>query len=263
MIVPTAQGQVGVDEAGSGVPVLLLHGFPHDRTLWTAQLATPAAGFRLIAPDLPGFGESSRIPTATLDAWADWCVALLDTLAIERAVVGGLSMGGYLALAIWRRHPQRVRAMILADTKAGADSPEAQAKRIAMQELAAAEGAGAVADQMMPGMVGKTTRAERPRAVSFLDEMLRRASVRAIHDALDAMRTRPDSTPTLPSIHVPTLIVCGDEDTLTPVKESEAMHAAIPDSQLAVIPGAGHASCVESPTAFNAVLAGFLTARYT
>lgn len=263
MMVTTLDGAVGLDEAGAGTPVLLLHGFPHDRTLWAAQLAAPAPGARLIAPDLPGFGESESAGAPSLDGWADWTIALLDALKIEQAVVGGLSMGGYLAFAIWRRHPQRVRGLILADTKAPADTLEGQEKRVAMQAKAATDGAGAIADAMMPGMVGKTTRASRPQALAFLDEMLRRQSVSAIHDALDAMRTRPDSTPTLATITVPTLIVCGEEDTLTPVKESEAMHAAIADSQLAIIPSAGHASCVEQPAPFNALLAGFLTARFS
>lgn len=262
MIITTRSGAVGLDEAGSGIPVLLLHGFPHDRTLWAAQLAAPPAEARLLAPDLPGFGESASVEVPSLDAWADWAIALLDHLEIEQAIVGGLSMGGYLAFAIWRRHPQRVRGLVLADTRAGADSPEAQAKRVAMQELALNRGPGAVAEQMMPGMVGKTTRATRPQAVAYLDEMLRRASVGAIHDALDALRTRPDSTATLATIAVPTLIICGDEDALTPPSESEAMHAAIADSQLAIIPGAGHASCVEHPAAFSALLASFVRTRF-
>jgi 3-oxoadipate enol-lactonase len=261
VIIETRLGSVGFDEAGAGVPVLLLHGFPHDRTLWAAQLAAPPAGARLIAPDLPGFGESASAAVPSLDHWADWTIALLDALGIDRAVIGGLSMGGYLAFAIWRRHPTRVLGLILADTKAGADTLEGREKRVAMQAKALTEGAGAIADAMMPGMIGKTTRETRPHAVRYLDDMLRRASVGAIHDALDALRTRPDSTPSLATISVPTLIVCGDEDALTPVKESEALHAAIAESQLAVIPGAGHASCVEHPAAFNALLAGFLTAR--
>lgn len=263
MMIATRSGTVGLDEAGTGTPVLLLHGFPHDRTLWTAQLATPPAGARLIAPDLPGFGESEGAAVPNLDAWADWTIALLDALEIEQAVVSGLSMGGYLAFAIWRRHPTRVRGLILADTKAGADTLEGKEKRVAMQALAVTDGAGAIADAMMPGMVGKTTRASRPKAMAFLDEMLRRQSVGAIHDALDALRTRPDSTATLATITVPTLIICGEEDTLTPVKESEAMHAAIAESQLAIIPSAGHASCVEQPAPFNALLAGFLSARFS
>lgn len=258
----TRLGDVGYDEAGRGEPLLLLHGFPHDRRLWEAQLAAPPAAARLIAVDLPGFGESASTEVPSLDAWADWCVAVMDALSLPKAVVGGLSMGGYLALALWRRHPTRVRGLILADTRAGADSDEGRAKRQAMQAQAVAQGAGAIAEQMLPGMVGKTTRETRPEAVTFLDAMMRRASIEAIHDALEAMRTRPDATPTLATITVPTLVICGAEDALTPVKESEAMHAALPDSQLAVIPGAGHASCVEAPAAFTALLSGFLQARF-
>ena len=258
----TRLGDVGYDEAGTGVPLLLLHGFPHDRTLWEAQLAAPPSGVRLIAVDLPGFGESAAAELPSLDHWADWCAAVLDALALPQAVVGGLSMGGYLALALWRRHPTRLRGLILADTRAGADSEEGQRKRQAMQAQVLAEGPGAIAAQMLPGMVGKTTRASRPEAVAFLDAMMRGASVGAIHDALEAMRTRPDSAATLPTITVPTLVICGDEDALTPVKESEAMHAALPDSQLAVIPGAGHSSCVEAPAAFTALLSGFIQARF-
>lgn len=262
MILTTPSGAVGVDEAGAGVPVLLLHGFPHDRTLWAPQLAAPPAGARLIAPDLPGFGESTTADAPSLDCWADWAMDLCDALAIARVVVGGLSMGGYLAFSIWRRHPQRVLGLVLADSKAGADSDEAKAKRVEMQEVAVTKGAGAISDKMLPGMVGKTTRETRPEVVAYLDAMMRRATVGAIHDALDAMRTRQDSFATLPTISVPTLVVCGAEDALTPLKESEAMHAAIPGSQLAVIPGAGHASNVEHPAAFNALLSGFLTARF-
>jgi 3-oxoadipate enol-lactonase len=261
MIVTTRFGSAGLDEAGSGVPVLLLHGFPHDRTLWSAQLAAPPAGARLIALDLPRFGESAGAEIPSLDHWADWCIAVCDSLGIDKVVVGGLSMGGYLAFAIWRRHRERVRALVLADTRAGADTEEGKAKRLAMKELASAKGAAAISEAMMPGMLGKTTRATQPKVIELLDTMMKGASVTAIHDALDAMRTREDSTSTLATISVPTLILCGDEDALTPVKESEAMHLAIPRSQLAIIPGAGHASCLEKPAAFNALLSGFLTAN--
>ncbi len=258
----TRLGDVGYDEAGRGEAVLLLHGFPHDRTLWEAQLAAPPAGARLIAVDLPGFGDSVSSEVPSLDAWADWGVAVLDALALPKAVIGGLSMGGYLALALWRRHPARVRGLILADTRAGADSDEGRAKRQAMQAQVVAQGVGAIAEQMLLGMAGKTTREARPEAVAFLDAMMRRASIGAIHDALEAMRTRPDATPNLATISVPTLVICGAEDALTPVKESEAMHALLPDSQLAVIPAAGHASCVEAPAAFSALLSGFVQARF-
>ncbi len=262
MIRESARGRFGYDEAGAGLPVVLLHGFPHDRTLWAPQLSAAPAGARLIALDLPGFGESESAAVPSLDAWADWVIAALDEIGVERAVFAGLSMGGYLAFSLWRRHPARVQGLVLADTRAGADTLDGQAKRVAMQALVVTDGVGKIADAMMPGMIGKTTRDSRPRVVDYVDAMLRRATVPAVHDALDALRTRPDSTATLASITVPTLIVCGDEDVLTPVKESEAMHAAIRESQLGIIPGAGHVSNLEHPAAFNALLSGFIQARF-
>lgn len=261
MITTTRVGTVGFDEAGAGTPVILLHGFPHDRSLWSAQLAAPPAGARLIAPDLPGFGESARAAVPSLDVYADWVMAFCDSLALKRVVIGGLSMGGYLAFALWRRYPERISALILADTKAPADNDEGKAKRVALQEVARTEGAASIAEKQLGGMIGKTTRETRPQVVAYVDAMMRAAPVTGIIDGLDALRTRVDSTPTLATINVPTLIICGAEDALTPVKESEAMHLAISDSQLAIIPGAGHASCIEHPAAFNALLAGFLTAR--
>lgn len=260
MIVRTPLGAVGLDEAGTGAPVLLFHGFPHDRSLWAAQLAAPTHGFRFLAPDLPGFGESVAVPVPHLDAWADQMAVLLDTLGIDRTVVGGLSMGGYLALAFWRRYPARVRALVLADTKAGADSEEARGKRREMQRLARAEGPGAVAERMLPGMVGRSTRAARPEVDAALDAMMRRVSIGGLTDALQALMDREDSTATLATITVPTLILCGEEDLLTPVAESRAMHAAIAGSALGLIAGAGHVSNVEAPERFNRLLSDFLAA---
>jgi 3-oxoadipate enol-lactonase len=260
MIVRTAFGDVGCDVTGSGEALLLLHGFPHDRTLWAPQLAAAPAGLRVIAPDLPGFGESAPLADASFETWADWVAALLDTLEVGRAVVGGLSMGGYLAFAVWRRHAARVRGLVLADTRPGADTDEARANRRAMQSLARAEGAGAIAEKMLPGMVGKTTRETRPEVVETLRTMMGRAAIPALTDALDAMIEREDSTPTLGTITVPTLVMCGEEDVLTPVADSRAMHAAIPGSRLALIPGAGHASNLEAPAVFNGLLYDFTKA---
>lgn len=262
MIVSTNAGTVGLEETGSGVPLLLLHGFPHDRSLWSAQLGAGIQDVRMIAVDLPGFGESARVDVPSLDAWADWIAAVLDTLGIERVTVGGLSMGGYLCFAFWRRHRERVQGLVLADTKAGADGDDARAGRRAMQQLVADKGVGAVAEKMITGMVGKTTRATKPDVVAELDAMMRRASPRAVHDALDAMRTRDDSAPTLATIDVPTLILCGEEDALTPPEESRAMHAGIAGSTLALIPEAGHASCVESPEEFNRLLSEWVGATF-
>lgn len=260
MIIHTPLGAVGLAESGSGVPVVLLHGFPHDRALWAPQLAYPASGFRYIALDLPGFGDSVQLAEANLDAWADWLAAVLDTMKIDRAVIGGLSMGGYLAFAFWRRHPGRVSALILADTRAGADSEEARAKRREMQSLVLAEGSGAVAEKMIGGMVGKSTREKRADVVAILDAMMRRASVGGITDALQALMDRDDSTETQGTITVPTLVMCGEDDTLTPVAESRAMVDAIPGSRLGLIPSAGHVSNIEAPAVFNGLLSDFLAA---
>jgi len=260
LIVHTPLGAVGLDESGLGVPVLWLHGFPHDRSAWAPQLTSPAPGFRYLAPDLPGFGESVQIADPSLDAWADWIATLLDTLAIDRAVIAGLSMGGYLAFAFWRRHPERVRALVLADTRAGADSKQARATRRERQGLVRAEGPGVIADLMITGMVGRTTRAERPGIVAGIHAMMRRASVGGIVDGLQALMDRDDSTPTLATITVPTLVICGEEDVLTPVSDSREIAAGIAGSRLAPIPGSGHVSNLEAPAVFNALPSDFLTA---
>jgi 3-oxoadipate enol-lactonase len=248
------------EERGDGVPVLFVHGFPHDHSLWDAQIAALAQRARCIAPDLRGFGRSEVAPPFSMDRWADDLAALLDARAVERAVVCGLSMGGYIAFAFWRRHPGRVRALVLADTRAGADDEAARAKRREMIALARAEGAGAVAERLMPGMIGKTTRERSPERVTAMRAMLERAPVEGIVGALEAMIARPDSTETLATIDVPTLVVVGDEDALTPPAEARAMQERIAGSRLEVIAGAGHASAFERPAAFSHVLGDFLGA---
>ncbi len=249
---------LGYDDAGTGIPVLFLHGFPHNRSLWSAQLGALAAPARTISMDLRGFGESAPGTPCTVDAYADDAVTLLDQLGIERAVVVGLSMGGYATLALWRRHPSRVRALVLCDTRAGADSDATRAARREMQALAKAEGCTAVANQLLDGMVGRTTRLKNPELADALHRMMALAPLLGVVGALDAMMARPDSTPTLGTIDVPTLIVVGEEDVLTPVKEARAMHLAIAGSRLEVIAGAGHVSNVERPATFNHVLSEFL-----
>lgn len=250
--------EVGYDDAGAGVPVVLLHGFPHDRRLWAPQLHGLSQECRCIAPDLRGLGESDGGGPYSMDRYADDVAALLDALSIDRAVVGGVSMGGYITFAFWRRHRDRARALILADTRATADDEETRAKRHAMIALARSEGASAVADVMITGSVGKTTRERQPELVHAVHAMLASEPVPGIVGALEAMLARPDSTPTLPTIDAPTLIVVGDEDVVVSRREAEAMRAAISGSRLEVIPGAGHVSNVERPAAFNAVVSGFL-----
>lgn len=249
---------IGYDDVGSGVPVLFLHGFPHSRSLWSPQLGALATPARTISMDLRGFGESARGEPGGVDGYADDAAALLDVLGIERAVIAGLSMGGYATFALWRRHRARVRALVLCDTKATADSEAAQGARVEMQALVKERGSMAVANQMITGMVGRTTREKNPELVDELHRMMSLAPVQGIVDALDALRTRPDSTPTLATIDVPTMIVVGDEDVLTPVKDARAMHLGIAGSRLEVIAGAGHVSNMERPGTFNHVLSEFL-----
>lgn len=260
MIVLAGDIEIGYDDVGNGVPVVFLHGFPHHRGLWAPQVNALIDRARCIAPDLRGFGESGTRAPWTVDQYADDVAGLLDVLRVERAVVAGLSMGGYVALAFWRRHRRRVRGLVLADTRAGADSEEGRQKRQEMIALARREGSEAIADAMLPGMIGKSTRERHPEVAEDVRRMLASARVPGIVGALEAMMARPDSTPTLATIDVPTLIVVGDEDVLTPPRESEAMHAAIRGSRLEVITGAGHVSNFERPATFNHVLSEFLAA---
>ena len=253
--------RLGYDEAGrgNGPPVLFLHGFPHNRGLWTAQLAALSAQSHCIALDLRGFGESSVAPPYSMDQYADDVAAFMDKLGIDRAIICGLSMGGYVAFAMWRRHQQRVHALILADTRATADSEEGREKRRSMAQLARDRGSVAVADAMMPSMIGERTRETAPHVVNAVYRILTSANVAGIVGALDAMRERPDSTPTLSTIDVLTLIVVGEDDVLTPVADAESMHRAIYGSRLQVIGRAGHVSNLERPAAFNHVLGEFLS----
>jgi pimeloyl-ACP methyl ester carboxylesterase len=250
--------EIGYDEGGTGVPALLVHGFPHDRTLWTPQLQGLTAQARCLAPDLRGFGETTASPPYSMDQYADDLVGLLDGLHIERAVIAGLSMGGYVALAMWRNHPHRVRALVLCNTRAAADTDEAREKRRNLMNVARTQGSGAVADAMLTGMLGKTTRSKRPDIVNSVHRMIASAPTEGVVGALQAMMDRPDSTPTLATIDVPTLVLTGDEDAIIPIEDVRSMQAAIRGSSLEVIASAGHLSNLERPAAFNHVVSEFL-----
>ncbi len=265
MIANLGSIRLGYDESGrgNGFPVIFLHGFPHHRGLWTPQLSSLSSQARCIALDLRGFGESSVAPPYTMDQYADDVAAFMDALRIDRAVICGLSMGGYVAFAMWRRHRSRIHSLVLADTKASADSDEGREKRREMAQLARERGTSAVADATIPGMVGKHTRETSPQVVDLVYRILAKAPVAGVVGALEAMREREDSTSTLATIDVLTLIIVGEEDVLTPVSDAEVMHRAIYGSRLRVLARAGHVSNVERPAAFNIVLSEFLdTARH-
>ena len=237
-------------------PVLvLLHPFPFDRRIWTAQAGELGETATVIAVDLPGFGDSP--PAAPdLDGWADRVEGLLGELVGELPVVAlGLSMGGYVALRLAARHPGRVEALVLADTRAGADPPEGRAARDEAIAAVRREGVEAIAG----GLLGKLLSPDAdPSVVERVRGLMLEQDPEAVVAALAAMRDRPDSTPVLEEFHGPALVMVGTRDVLTPPTEAEAMAARLESSWLVRIPGAGHLANVEAPEEFNAAVAAFL-----
>lgn len=247
------------DTGGDAPAVLLLHGFPLSSAMWAPQLQALGDRHRLIAPDLPGFGGSDS--PADPDAWrmgdyGDAAKALLDFLGIASAVVVGHSMGGYVAFSLIRRYPDRVRALVLQDTRAGADSQETFATREEQQREVRAAGTAALRPRLLQKLLAPKNFGDPSLESSVLSLMDHPVS--GYVAALEAMKHRPDSTPTLSRIRVPTLVVVGAEDVLTPPSVARAMQAAIPGARLAEVPGAGHLANLEEPEGFNEALASFL-----
>jgi pimeloyl-ACP methyl ester carboxylesterase len=253
-------GGVSFDDIGDGPALVLLHAFPLSRAMWRPQVEALQGDYRVIAPDLRGFGGSRAFDAApSVETMADDVAALLDELKLPGPVVlGGLSMGGYVALAFARRHPVRLRALVLADTKADPDDAEGRANRDRLMAFASNNTARAVIDQMLPKLLGPATAAQAPQVVEEVRAIAGRQTAAGIVGALKALRDRPDANPGLTGITVPTLIVVGRDDTLTPPAKSEEMAARIPNARLVVLDGAGHLSNLEQPDRFNAALRSFL-----
>jgi pimeloyl-ACP methyl ester carboxylesterase len=242
--------------------LLLLHAFPLNARMWDEQLALASGGWHVVAPQLRGFdGGAGDPPAASVDDYAGDVIDLLDALHVKQAVVAGLSMGGYVAFALLRLAARYVQGLILADTRSQADTPEGIAGRTRLLQVVQDKGPSGVADEMIPKLLGETTRATRPAVEARVRSLALASSSEAIAGAIRALMTRPDSTPLLASIHVPTLIVVGDEDTITPPAASEEMQRAIAGSELVRIPQAGHLSNLEQPDLFTAALAAFLSHR--
>lgn len=230
--------------------------------MWEPQFALAERGWRVIAPQLRGFDDGVHDPPASsVDDFAGDVIDLLDALRIHEAVIGGLSMGGYVALAMFRHAPRYFHGLVLADTRAEADSPEGVEGRKRILTLLREKGPSAVADEMLPKLLGATTRARRADVVERVRSIALSSSADAIAGAVTALMTRPDSTPLLPTIHCPTLVVVGDEDVVTPPPLSETLHKGIAGSELTVIPRSGHLSSMEQSDAFNEALARFLDHR--
>ncbi len=248
--------ELALDDRGSGPALLFLHGYPLDGSLWRHQ-AGAFPGWRTLIPDLRGFGRSDAPDLGySMATYADDLAAMLDAIGVDDVVLAGLSMGGYVAFEFVRRHRPRVRALALVDTRATADSAEGRKGREIAMADAREGGAPLIADQMLPKLLAKTASHELSAEVRT---MMARTPVPGLLGALAAMRDRPDSTGLLAGLKgLPTLVVVGAEDVLTPPREAEVMAKAIPGAKLAIIPDAGHLAPIEQPEAFNGHLATLL-----
>jgi 3-oxoadipate enol-lactonase len=259
--------------------VVFIHGFPFDGSMWAPQIAALPSGWRGLAPDLRGFGRSElnaaagdvpsgakmggRValphePVLAMRRHADDIAELIDQEAGGTAVICGLSMGGYVALSLWRRHPDKVRALILADTRAEGDSDEGRENRMRMAQTARTSGAEPIARAMLPGILAEGTLDRNPEVTDKVRSMITATPTGTLIAALAGMAGRADSMSALPTISVPTLVVVGAEDRLTPPDVARSMAERIPGARMEVLPDSGHVSNLENPAAFNEVLAGFL-----
>lgn len=247
-------------DVGSGPPVVLIHGYPFNRSLWTEQAEALRSNHRVIMPDLRGFGESdSSDGVATMKRMAEDVGDLMDHLEIEQAVIGGLSMGGYVALAFCRQVQARVKALVLADTRAQADTEEGRQTRFQQAEKALSEGMAGLTDAMLPKLLTPDTVSKRPELVKRVRDMMLKTKPEGAAAALKGMAERDDQTEFIAGILVPTLILVGREDAITPMADSEKMQSRIEGSRLVVIENAGHVSNLEQTEQFNDALLGFLS----
>ncbi|GAA1274818.1 alpha/beta fold hydrolase [Saccharothrix xinjiangensis] len=257
---------VAYDDKGGGTPVLLVHGHPFNRSMWRPQVERFSEVYRFIVPDLRGYGETrlpvdetGAVPDKTpLSAFADDLVALLDGLGLERVVLGGLSMGGQIAMEVHRAHPDRISAMILADTSPEADTPAGRRTRRAVAERLLREGLAPYADEVLDKMITPRNVRDLPEVAAHVLRMMRGTSPGGAAAALRGRAERPDYAESLAEVSVPVLVVVGAEDEYTPVEVVRDMHAVIPGSTLAIIDGAGHLPNLERPEAFNEVVGRFL-----
>lgn len=247
--------QSGTDGAP---PLVFIHAFPLHKDMWRHQIEGLDDIARVYAPDTPGFGESPLLSAEpTMSAYVESLLNFLDEQKIEQACFCGCSMGGYILFELWRQMPRRVLGLILCDTRAESDSPEASRNRLQIAETVRSEGVGSLVEGMPAKLFGETSQSERTELVKEVRGWIQAANPEGVAQAQIAMSRRPDSIETLESIVAPTLIIVGEEDGLTPPSAAEAMHAAIPNSKLQVIARAGHLSPLESPDEVNRSIRSF------
>lgn len=247
-------------DRGNGLPLVLIHGFPLCRKMWRPQAeALARAGCRVITPDLRGFGESgfsSRM--VSMDIYADDVAALMDHLGIDRAVVGGMSMGGYVLLNLLERYPDRVAAPIFISTKAGGDDDAGKAKRTALAEACSAQGIQPVAEVFRNLLFAPATLTDNPELVDEVFGWIKATSPHGAAAGLIAMRDRKDYVALLGSINQPTLVIGADQDQAIPVENSRIIAEGLPDAELCILQGGGHMVNLEQPAGFNEAILEFL-----
>ena len=245
-------------DTGTGLPIVFLHAFPLNRTMWAEQEAALSSQFRVITIDLRGHGESDApLWHYSLDQAADDVRALLDQLSITQALFVGLSMGGYILLAFYRKYADRVKGMVLADTKAQADTSEGKARRFQMAQIAYKQGPSAIADIMLPTLLSPATIQTRPEIAQRIRKMIEGNQISGIVGDLMAMAERPNSGPFLKQITCPTQIIVGELDQATPPADAKLMADQIRNSRLAIIPNAAHLANLEQPKEFTKIVAEF------
>ncbi len=250
-----------VDIGVGDPPVVLLHAFPLHSDMWGPQVACLAAGRRVIVPDLKGFGKSSAPddPSAySMARYVDELAGFLGALGLERVVLGGLSMGGYIAFSFVARHPDMVHALVLADTRAGRDTPEVAQRRTDQQEQVGRDGVSDLVETLLAGLLAPETMESRPQLVEQVRRIMASNPPGGFVGGLEAMKGRPDSLPRLGTVKAPTLVLVGEHDTPSPPDVVKVWQQRITGSELVVIPHAGHLSNLENSGAFNAAVTDFL-----
>lgn len=249
---------IAYSDQGTGLPIVFLHAFPLNRTMWATQEKALSSQFRVITIDLRGHGESDApLWRYTLEQSTDDVRALLDQLAIQQALFVGLSMGGYILFAFYRKYAGRVKGMILTDTRAQADTPEGKEGRFQMAQIAYKKGPSAIADIMIQKLLSPATIQTRPEIAQKVRAMIEGNQISGIAGDLMSMAERPDSVPLLSQITCPTQIIVGELDQATPPSDAKLMAEKIPGARLAVIPRAAHLANLEQPEAFNKIVAAF------
>ena len=246
-------------DEGKGMPVVFVHGFPLNRNMWAPQVQALSRQHRVITVDLRGHGESDApLWRYTMEQFADDLTGVLDHLSIQQAVMAGLSMGGYILFALYRKYANRVNALILSDTRAQPDTDEGRAGRFNMAQSAYTQGSGAIADVMLSKLLCPASLHTKPELVQQVRGMITAMTLGGIAGDLMGMADRPDSVPLLRTITCPTLIIVGELDLATPPSDARVMSEQIPGAQLKIIPGAAHLPNLEQPEAFNDAVRSFL-----